>query len=108
MKRIFFLFSIISLVSTPVWAAYGTDSVTLGSGTTAKTFKTSKNVYIDYDGGTSGLSYSVAGYHSKGAKTFGSYAGAQKIFWIDGTAASLPSAPTTADGSADFSSWTEM
>ena len=107
MKRIFFLFCIVSLISAPAWAAYGTGTVTLG-GTNTKTFKTSKNVNIDYSGGTSGLSYSVVAYHSKGAKTFGSYAGAQKIFWTDGTAASLPTAPTTADGTADFSSWDEM
>lgn len=108
MKRIIFLiFAMSCLIAAPVLAATG--AVTLGSTTGhTKAFKTSKNVDIDYNSGTNGISYSVAAYHSKGAKTFASCSGAQVIYYQNGTAKSAPTAPTTANNTSDFSAWTAM
>lgn len=78
-------------------------TLTLGS-TVTVVVKPSANVYTYYQsGGTDGIAYVLSTYHNKGTRSFGTSSGDSKIFYIDTTATNPPSAPTTADGTAEYS-----
>ena len=114
MKKITILTILLFVLSSvSAFAAYsngtsGDGVVTLGS-TVTLVVKLSSKVSIDYDAETAGLAYAIATYHSSGVRTYGSSSGDAKIYYQDATAVAAPTAPTTADGTADFSGdWTAL
>ncbi len=108
MKKVLVLsIMIILIVASTSFAAYETGTKTLGS-TDTTTFTTSNNVYIDYTAGTNGVSYVAGSYHQTGTRTFGTSSGDTRIYWRDGTGQTLPSAPTTSSGTANWTGWNAL
>jgi hypothetical protein len=70
----------------------------------------SKNVFMQYDPGTEGVSYSVVASHASGTRTFGSSSGDSSIYYADGTNVDAIEAPTGTESiyGADPDTWTKL
>jgi len=87
MKKILFTFSIavaLSMMLAGTASAWGTDSITAGSGTGTLIMRTSKFVYLEfhpYAPGAVGTAYSIGTYHASGNRTFGSGSVDTKLYF---------------------------
>ena len=89
MKKFTLIICLVALIalsaSGTAYAAYVKDSKDFGSSTTT-TYKTSKNVYMDYSSlssGGIGVAYTLGTYHSSGSRTIGSGSFDQKLYYND-------------------------
>ena len=81
--------------------AWGTDSITAGSGTGTLVMRTSKFVSMEYHSlvaGTVGVAYSIGTYHASGNRTYGSGSVDTKLYYQDTpTPPGAVTIPTPAD-----------
>lgn len=108
MKRILLILLALTLTFGGfAWATWKTGEATWGSTSTLK-FTPSNNVFIDYANGTDGISYTAGAYHQTGNRTFATSSGDTKMYYQEVTAATIPGAPATADGTANFTGWSSL
>ena len=84
-------------------------SITMGTNTPAATNPTlvtqlSSNVQMNYDSDATGLNYTIASYHNKGSRTYGSTSNDSKIYYTATTATAPVSIPASGVSGA-FNSW---
>lgn len=114
MKKLAILIAVMMLVPAAAFAAVagsqtGTVYTVAANGSNpAWSVSLSKSVSLTYDAEAAGLAFAAKTVHSSGDKSFGSSSGDTKIYNINNTAATCPTAPADALSTANFGGWTAL